>query len=40
MKAAVRCGGVGAVEPEMREGRMVYKCLPGQHDDLGAIIRI
>src|SRR5262249_2899800 len=24
-----------ALEPEMREGGMVYKCLPGQHDDLG-----
>jgi hypothetical protein len=24
-----------ALEPEMREGGMVYKCLPSQHDDLG-----
>ena len=24
-----------ALEPEMREGGIVYKCLPGQHDDLG-----
>jgi len=24
-----------SLEPEMREGGMVYKCLPGQHDDLG-----
>ena len=24
-----------SLEPEMREGEMVYKCLPGQHDDLG-----
>jgi hypothetical protein len=24
-----------ALEPEMREGGMLYKCLPGQHDDLG-----
>ena len=24
-----------ALEPGMREGGIVYKCLPGQHDDLG-----
>jgi hypothetical protein len=24
-----------ALEPEMREGGMVYKCLPSHHDDLG-----
>ena len=24
-----------ALEPEMRESGIVYKCLPGQHDDLG-----
>lgn len=24
-----------ALESEMRESRIVYKCLPGQHDDLG-----
>jgi hypothetical protein len=24
-----------ALEPEMREGGMIYKCLPGHHDDLG-----
>jgi hypothetical protein len=24
-----------ALEPEMRESGVVYKCLPGQHDDLG-----
>jgi hypothetical protein len=24
-----------ALEPEMRDSGMVYKCLPGQHDDLG-----
>jgi hypothetical protein len=24
-----------ALEPEIREGGMIYKCLPGQHDDLG-----
>jgi hypothetical protein len=24
-----------ALEPEMREGGIIYKCLPGQHDDLG-----
>ena len=24
-----------ALEPEMREGGMVYKCPPGKHDDLG-----
>ena len=24
-----------SLQPEMREGGMVYKCLPGQHDDLG-----
>jgi hypothetical protein len=24
-----------ALEPEMREVGKVYKCLPGQHDDLG-----
>jgi hypothetical protein len=24
-----------ALEPEMREGGIVYKCLSGQHDDLG-----
>jgi hypothetical protein len=23
------------LQPEMREGGMVYKCPPGQHDDLG-----
>ena len=24
-----------SLEPEMREAGIVYKCLPGQHDDLG-----
>jgi hypothetical protein len=24
-----------ALEPEIRQGGMIYKCLPGQHDDLG-----
>lgn len=24
-----------ALEPEMREGGIIYKCLPGHHDDLG-----
>ena len=24
-----------ALEPEMRESGMIYKCLPGQYDDLG-----
>ena len=28
-----------ALEPEMREGGIVYKCLPGQHDDLGISLR-
>jgi len=27
-----------ALEPEMRESGMAYKCLPGQHDDLGISI--
>jgi hypothetical protein len=27
-----------ALDPEMREGGMIYKCLPGQHDDLGISI--
>jgi hypothetical protein len=28
-------GQLEALEPEMRDGGMVYKCLPGQHGDLG-----
>ena len=29
------CAQLEALEPEIREGGIVYKCLPGQHDDMG-----